>query len=85
MGTDGAVLANLSSYLEPVPKIEKSLFYIQKPAVFEYKKVDLSEFSDRYLFEMKFCAQVQQQVVDLPEYARAIAEQNLVLSGADRH
>jgi hypothetical protein len=28
----------------PILKIEKSLFYIQKPAVFEYKKVDLSKF-----------------------------------------
>jgi hypothetical protein len=64
MGTDGTVFTSLSSYLEPIPKIEKSLFY----------KVDLSEFSDRYLFEMKFCAQVQQQVVYLPENARAIAK-----------
>jgi hypothetical protein len=74
MGTDGTVFTSLSSYLEPIPKIVKSLFYIQKPQVFEYKKVDLSEFSDRYLFEMKFCAQVQQQVVYLPENARAIAK-----------
>jgi hypothetical protein len=29
---------------EPILKIEKSLFYIQKPQVFEYKKVDLSDF-----------------------------------------
>ena len=42
--------------------------------VFEYKKVDPSEFSDRYLFEMKFCAQIQQQVIDLPENPRAVAK-----------
>jgi len=29
------------------PKIQNSLFYIQKPKVFEYKKVKPFEFSDR--------------------------------------
>jgi hypothetical protein len=33
-----------SKPLEPILKIEKSLFYIQEPQVFEYKKVDLSDF-----------------------------------------
>jgi len=30
--------------MEPILKFEKSLFYIQKPTVFEYKKVDLTNF-----------------------------------------
>jgi hypothetical protein len=36
-------------FLEPFLKIEKSLFYIQKRQVFEYKKGNLSDFEDRYL------------------------------------
>jgi len=33
-------------FLRTNPKFGKSIFYIQKPTVFEYKKVDLSEFQD---------------------------------------